>query len=139
MSPKDKIQKNGPSSHASLSTSPNTPSGSPSSNPFTMNDVYSFIEMAKAVIAMQATSTITKPHCTCPHTPPGSPALQSSSTPVTLEHLEQLFLKLMSEKFKLSDSNSKSAKSKGSGDTQDKKVRASKLEFKVVNEMYVSK
>jgi hypothetical protein len=63
-------------------------------------------------------------------------AIQSSSTPVTLEHLEQLFLKLIEATSKSPDSaKGPEAVKPEAGDDKAEPARASKLEFKTVNEM----
>src|SRR5438270_5254708 len=87
---------------------------------------------------VQAIVATTTPHNTRSHTPPEGPTPQISSTPLTVEHLEQLIEKLIQAKFKSPDSASDDAESDTPGDAQPKVVRASKLEFKTVNEVYVS-
>ena len=92
--------------------------------------------MVKAIVAVQIPTTT--PHCCCSHTPPES---QTSSPPLTLEHLEQLFLKLIQTKSTPDSAGPpKAVKSNDLEDAEPKKeiARASKLEFKTVNEVYVS-
>jgi hypothetical protein len=105
-------------SQAHSSTPPDSPSLPPGSQAFTVNDVHKFIEMVKATVAMQIAPTAQSPHS------------------VTLEHIEQLFMKLIQSKdsAKASDGAEPGAKPR---DAQPKGARASKLEFKTVNEMYV--
>lgn len=86
--------------------------------------------MVKAVVAnptLYNTST---------HTLPEDPTSYKSSTPLTIEHFEKLVEKLIEAKSP--DSASDEAKPSSSGDAQPKETRASKLNFKTVNEMYVS-
>ena len=64
------------------------------------------------------------------------PIVQAPATPLTIEHLEMLFEKLVQAKSP--DSVSDETKTGSSGDAQPKGARASKLDFKTVNEMYVS-
>ena len=82
---------------------------------------------------MQITPTAHAQHCSCSHTPLESPALQTSSPPLTLEHLEKLFLKLIQATSK-SDEESKVVNAQ----PKTEMARASRLEFKMVNEVYVS-
>jgi hypothetical protein len=136
MASTEMIQKGLPSSSARLSTPPNSPD-LPPSYPFTLSDVQQFIEMVKAVVAMQNTPTAHAPLCPCSHLPGESPIPQTPSPPVTLEHLEQLLLKLIQSKDSAEASDEAKPGAKP-GDTQPKIARASKLEFKTVNEVYVS-
>jgi hypothetical protein len=64
------------------------------------------------------------------------PTSHKSSTPLTMEHFEKLVEKLIEAKSP--DLASDKAKPGASGDAQPKGTRASKLNFKTVNEMYVS-
>jgi hypothetical protein len=95
------------------------------------------IEIVKAVVSMG----IAPPsQCPCSHTPPNTPNVQTSSPTLTLEHLEQLLLKLIGAMSKSPDSVEVEApKPDVSGNTQPKTalVRASKLEIKIVDEVYV--
>ena len=88
--------------------------------------------MVKAVVAMQIASTAPSLHCVCLDPSVKSP---TPSPPVTLEHLEQLFLKVIQSKDSAEASDS--AKSNAKPGDQPKIARASKLEFKTVNEVYV--
>jgi len=128
MASTEMIQKGRPSSQALIGTPPNSPDLSQSLS-FTLNDAHQFIDMVKAVVAMQIASS----HCVCSDPSVKSPILQTPSPPVTLEHLEQLFLKLIQSKDEASDD----AKSDAKPGDQPKIARASKLEFKTVNEVYV--
>jgi hypothetical protein len=80
-----------------------------------------------------------------PDTLPNSAGLSSSNsstsgdapqaTPLTIEHLERLLVKLIEAKSEdPSDDSKPDAKP---GDAEAKIARASKLEFKTVNEVYV--
>jgi hypothetical protein len=70
-----------------------------------------------------------------------SPAIQTSSPPVTLEDLKQLFLEVIQATSKPPDSaeSPKAVKLDAQEDTQAETdvIRALKLEFKTVNEVYV--
>jgi hypothetical protein len=91
--------------------------------------------MVKAVVAMQIASTAPSLHCVYSDPSVKSLILQTPSPPVTLEHLEQLFLKLIQSKDSAEASDG--AKSVAKPRDQPKIARASKLEFKTVNEVYV--
>jgi hypothetical protein len=132
MASTEMIQKGRPSSQALIGTPPNSPDLSQSLS-FTLNDAHQFIDMVKAVVAMQIASTTPSPHCVCSDPSVKSPILQTSSPPVTLDHLEKLLLKLMS-KDSAGASDTKPDDKSGDG---HKIARASKLEFKTVNEVYV--
>ncbi len=118
MAPAEMMHSGPPLSQAHSSTPPDSPSLLPGSQVFTLNDVHQFIEMVKATVAMQIASTAHSPHS------------------VTLEHLEQLFLKLVQSKDSAGASDGAKPDTKPGGD-QPKGARASKLEFKTVNEVYV--
>jgi hypothetical protein len=85
---------------------------------------------------MKAASSTPTPHCARCHTPLDDPNLQASSAPLTLEALEQLFLKFIQATPTLPDSAevAESVKLDAPGDDQPKPeiVRA------MVNEVYVS-
>jgi hypothetical protein len=117
-------------SPARLSTPPNS-LDLPQSLSFTLDDAHQFIDMVKAIVAMQAAS----PHCAYSDPSVKSPILQTPSPPITLEHLEQLFLKLIQSKDSAEASDD--AKSDAKPGDQPKIARASKLEFKTVNEVYI--
>jgi hypothetical protein len=93
-----------------------------------LNNVHQFIDMVKAVVAMEIAST---PKCTCSHVPPENPTFQAQ--PRTLENLEQLLLKLI-------DAKSKPPKAPESAkpDAHPEAARASKPEYKTVTEVYTS-
>ena len=126
------IQSGPPLSRAPLGTPPDSPSLS-TSTPFTLNDAQQFIDLVKAVVTMH-----TMPNG-LNQTPLNSPTLQVSSPPVTLEHLKQLFLEVIQATSKPQISP-KAVKSdaKGGAEPKEEIARASKLEFKTVNEVYVS-
>ncbi len=121
MTPKKKAQDRPSLSKALLGTPPNSP-GPSSSESVTSQD------------AEQALN----PDYPCSCQLLGNSAIQSSSTPLTLAHLEQLFLKLIEATSKSPDSaNASEAVKSEAGDDKAEPARASKLEFKMVNEMYV--
>jgi hypothetical protein len=128
------IQKGFLPSPARLSTPPNS-LDLPQSLLFTLDDAHQFIDMVKAIVAMQVASTAPSPHCALSDPSVKSPILQTPSPPVTLEHLEQLFLKVIQSKDSAEASDG--AKSDAKPGDQPKIARASKLEFKTVNEVYV--
>jgi hypothetical protein len=134
MASTEMIQKVRPSSQALIGTPPDSPDLSQSLS-FTLNDAHQFIDMVKAVVAMQIASTAPSPHCVCSDPSVKSSILQTPSPPVTLEHLEQLFLKVIQSKDSAEASDG--AKSDAKPGDQPKIARASKLEFKTVNEVYV--
>ena len=77
----------------------------------------------------------------CSQTPPNSPGLQIPSPPVTREDLKQLLLEVIQAKNESSGSveAAESVTTDDSEDTESEKeiVRASRFEFKLVNEVYV--
>ena len=78
--------------------------------------------------------------CLCSRTPENSPNVQTSSSPVTLEHLERLLLKLIEATPKsINSAKVEALKPDDPGDTQPKPAlaRASKIEIKEVDEVYV--
>jgi hypothetical protein len=110
-------------------------------------------ELAGALIDMQMASIHTS-RCTCSHTPPEEPSETAStdfcspSTPchtfpanqpspqiVTTEHVQQFFDILMSVSAKQGSPPSPAAADKV--ESEELKARASTLEFKKVNEVYV--
>jgi hypothetical protein len=99
--------------------------------PFISNNAYQFIEIVKTIVA-----TATLPN-TCSYILPKDDTLYKSLTLLTIEYLEKLIEKLIQAK--LQDSVSKEAKSEASGDAQPQGARASKLEFKIVNKIYIPK
>ncbi|KAH6692795.1 hypothetical protein BKA61DRAFT_499673 [Leptodontidium sp. MPI-SDFR-AT-0119] len=78
---------------------------------------------------------------TCSHVPPENPTFQASERPLTLEHLEELLLKLVGAKSTDSAGKSEDSESTTSEDTQQEDVvaPASRLEFKTVYEVWDSK
>jgi hypothetical protein len=119
MAPKKKAQDRQSLSKAHSSTPPNSPSLSDS-------------------VTSQDTEQALNPHYLCSCQLLGNSATQSSSTSLTLEHLEQLFLKLIEATSKSPDSaKAPEAVKPEDGDDKAEPARASKLEFKTVNEMYV--
>jgi len=88
---------------ASLSLAqPTTPPSSldlPSSEYIvTLNNAQQFIDMVKAVVAMQIASPLVS-KCACSHTSAESQTVQTAQ-PLTVDHLEQLISKLIDAKSK---------------------------------------
>ena len=131
MAPTEMIQTGAPLSLAQPSTPPSSPNLLSSEHIVTLNNAQQFIEMVKAVVAMEAAPTTLASKCTCSHTPPKSPNPQECPRPLTVDDLERLILKLI---------EAKSAKPTSPGETQSEDVvaQASRLEYKTVNEVYVS-
>ena len=128
-----------PLSQAHLSTLLSSPNLLSSEYIVILNNAQQFIEMVSAIVAMQiASPPVSK--CTCSHAPLENPTFQASAQPLTLENLEQLLLKLTGAKSADSDGESEDSESTTSEDTQPEDVVApgSRLEFKTVNEVYVS-
>jgi hypothetical protein len=108
--------------------------------------------LVKAVMDMEITSGRT-PNCTCSHTPPEDaseatltepcspapgrafPANQPSAQVVTTEHVQQ-FLEIL--KSLSTQQGPPPPPTKPSGESGKPKARASRLEFKTINEVYVS-
>jgi hypothetical protein len=84
--------------------------------------------MVKAVTAIEIAST---PKCTCFDSPSENAHPQASTQPLTFQDLKQLILKLIDAKSKPPKS-SEGAKP----DAHTKAARASKLEGKIVTEVY---
>jgi hypothetical protein len=114
------------------STPPSSPSLPSSEHVVTLSNVLEFIDMVKGIVAMQTASTLS-PKCTCSDAPSGNAHPQTSTQPLTSQDLEQLILKLIDAKSKPPKS-SEGAKP----NVHPEAARASKLEFKTVNEVYVS-
>jgi hypothetical protein len=137
----EKFEKGRPSSRTPPSTPPKSPDLS-SSQPFTLNDVHQLIDMVQTIMTMKAASSTPTPYCTRCHTPLDDPNSQVSSAAPTHDALEQLSLRLIETMSKLPGSAevTESVKFDAPGDDQLKPgiVRASKLEFRIVNEVYVS-
>jgi hypothetical protein len=138
MAPAEMVQTGAPLTQARPSTPPSSPNTS-SEHVVTLSNAQEFIGMVKAVVAMQiASSPASK--CTCSHVLPENPTSQASAQPLTLENLEQLLLKLTGAKSADSGGESEDSESAISEGTQPEDVVAlgSRLEFKTVNEVYVS-
>ena len=104
-----------------------TPPNSPTSEQIvTLNNVQQFIDMVKAVVAMEIASA---PY----HTPPTN---QSSSHGVTTGHVQQFLDILKSFNAKHGPPLPPAAADKV--ESEELPARASKLDFKTVNEVYVS-
>ncbi len=119
MAPTEMMQSVQPLSQTRLGTPPNSPSQS-SLDSSTLDDVQPVLSLP----------------CSCSDPSVKSPILQTPSPPVTLKDLEQLLLKLMKSKDSAGASDGAKPDAKP-GDAQPKIARASKLEFKTVNEVYV--
>ncbi|KAG4428231.1 hypothetical protein IFR05_016287 [Cadophora sp. M221] len=124
-------------------TRPSTPPGSPtdsSEHVVTLSSAQQFIEIVSTIVAMQMASSPASKR-TCSHVPPENPTFQASERPLTLEHLEELLLKLVRAKSTESAGKSEDSESTTSEDTQQEDVvaPASRLEFKTVYEVWDSK
>jgi hypothetical protein len=117
---------------AQQSTPPSSPSLPSSEQVITLSNAQEFIDMVKAIVAMQIAFT-PSPKCTCSDAPSGNAHPQASTQPLTSQDLEQLILKLI-------DAKSKPPKSSecAKPDAHPEAARASKLEHKTVTEVYVS-
>ena len=95
--------------------------------------------MVKAIVTMDNVPNSLNLHCHCSKTPFNSLAIQTASPPVTREDLKQLLLEAIQGKSN-SQNSAKAAKDDKLEDVKPKKeiAQASKLEFKTVNEVYVS-
>jgi hypothetical protein len=133
MAPTEMIQTSCQMVRAQPCTPPSSPNQSSSEHIVALNNVQQFIDAFKAVVALQIASA-PAPKCTCSHTSAGSQTLQASAQPLTFEHLEQIISKLIDAQSK----PPKASKDAKPGDPQPETARASKLEFKTVNEVYVS-
>ena len=90
-------------------------------------------------MAMQNVPNSLNPHCHCSQTPSNSPTIQVPSPPVTWEDLKQLLLEAIQGKSNPQSSAKAAKDDKPEGAKPKKRIaRASKLEFKTVNEVYVS-
>ena len=137
---------------AQQSIPPSSPSLPSSESVVTLSNAQEFIDMVKAVVAMQIASS-PAPKCTCSHTPPGDPSEATSTdlcppTPhhtfpttqpsahiVTIEHVQQFFDILKSLSAKQGPPPPPGKPSKATGDVPS--ARASRLEFKTVHEVCV--
>lgn len=119
------IQTGSQMAPAKPSTPPSSPSQSSSEQLVTLNNVHQFIDMVKAIVAMEIAST--------PNAPSENAHPQASTQPLTSQDLEQLILKLIDAKSKPPKS-SEGAKP----DAHPEAARASKLEHKTVTEVYAS-
>lgn len=126
-------------SPAQPTTPPSSPNLPSSEHIVTLSNVQQFIDMVEAVVAMQiASPPVSK--CACSHTPAETPTLQVSAQPLTVEHLEQLILTLIEAKSPDSAGKFEGPVTVAPGDKQPEDVAAqvSRLEFKTVDELYVS-
>jgi hypothetical protein len=133
MSPTEMIQTGALLPLAQPTTLPSSPN-LPFEHIVTLNNAQQFIEMVKAIVAMEVAPTTLASKCTCSHMPPENPNPQVSTRVLTADDLEWLILKLIKAK------SSKGPNPSSPGDTQTEGVVAqtSRLEFKMVNEVYVS-
>jgi hypothetical protein len=136
---------------AQPSTPPSSPSLLSSEHVVTLSIAQEFLDMVKAVVAMQIASS-PAPKCTCSHTPPEkpieatsidlclrtpchtSPTDQASSQVVTTEHVQQ-FLDILKSLGTMQ--GPPPPPTKPSSESGEPKGRASRLEFKTINEVYV--
>ena len=138
MAPTEMVHAGASLSRAHPSTPPSSPN-LPSEQVVTLSNTQQFIEMVNAIVAMQVASPPAS-KCACSHTTPENPTFQVSTQHLTLETLGQLLLKLTGAKSAESDRESEDSESTTSEDTQPEDVVAlgSRLEFKTVDEVYVS-
>jgi hypothetical protein len=115
---------------AQQSTPPSRPSLPSSEHVITLGNAQEFIDMVKAIVAMQIAST---PKCTCSDAPSGNAHSQASTQPLTSQDLEQLILKLIDAK-----SNPPKSSESAKPDAHPEAARASKPEHKTVTEVYAS-
>lgn len=95
MAPMEMIQTDLPLSVAQPTTPPSTPTPSSTEHDVALNNVPQLTKMVKTIVAMEIASIIPASKFKCPHTPPEAPGQQASPQPLTVEHLENLFLKLI--------------------------------------------
>jgi hypothetical protein len=119
------IQTGAQMAPAKPSTPPSSPSQPSSEQLVTLSNVHQFIDMVRAVVAMEIASN---PNRTSENTSP-----QASTQPLTSQDLEQLILKLI-------DAKSEPPKSSEGPkpDAHPEVARASKPEHKTVTEVYAS-
>jgi hypothetical protein len=103
---------------AQQSTPPSSPSRPSSEHVVTLSNAQEFIDMVKAIVAMQIASN-PSPKCIC--------------SPLTYSDLEQLILKLIDAKSKPPKPSEDSKL-----DTHPEAATASKVEYKTVTEVYAS-
>lgn len=137
MASTEMIQTGAPLSLAQPSTPPSSPNLLSSEHIVTLSNVQQFIEMVKA---MEVAPNTLASKCTCSHMPPESPNPQASTRALTFQDLERLILKLTEARSADSAGISEDPKPTSPGDTQPEDVvaEASRLEFKTVDELYVS-
>jgi hypothetical protein len=112
------------------STPPNSPSQPSSEHVITLGNAQEFINIVKAIVAMQIAST---PKCACSDAPSENVYHQASIQPLTSQDLEQLILKLINAKSK----PPKLSEGPKPG-THPEAARASKPEYKTVTKVYAS-
>jgi hypothetical protein len=135
MAPTEMNQNGPPIYQAPPGTPPDSPSLS-ASHSFTLTDVQQFIDMVKAVVAMHNCPNRLNSHCHCSQTPFNSPAIQTSSPPVTQEDLKQLLLEVIQAKSESPEAVKPDAQENAQVETEI--FPGLKVEFKTVNEVYVS-
>jgi len=111
------IPKSRPSSRAPPGTPPDSPD--------------QLIDLVKAITGMHTVPNSINPHCHCSQTPSNSPALQTSSQPVTREDLKQLLLEVIQAK----SESPKAVKLDAQEETDTGIIQAVQLEFKEVHEV----
>jgi hypothetical protein len=155
------IQTGTPLAIAQPTTPPSTPNLPSSEQVVTLSNAQQLIEMVKVIVAIEIASTASASKLPCSHTPPESPNLQSSTRPLTVKDLEQLFLKFIEKKSPDStelpetaqpnsldqvlekvDATNKREDAKPEAtkhvEAEKPKLRASKLEYKLVDEVYIT-
>jgi len=138
MSPTEMVHTGASLTQARPGTPPSSPTDS-FEHVVTLSSAQQFIEIVSAIVAMQMASSPASKR-TCSHVPSENPTFQASERPLTLEHLEELLLKLVGAKSTDSAGKSEDSESTSSEDTRQEDVvaPASRLEFKTVYEVYVS-
>jgi hypothetical protein len=122
------------------------PCGAPWADGTSQNLELSSASTSTQELSSQATSVSPSSPFLQPHVPPNSPGAELSPQYVTTDRLKELFVDVLREVRGLSDS-SKSAETGPSakpeagssaekGDGKKDRIRASKIDFKTVNEVY---
>jgi hypothetical protein len=133
MAPAEMIQTEPQKALAQQNTPPSSPNQS--EHIAAWDDAHQFIDALKAIVAMQIASApapAPAPKCACSHTSDESQTLQAAQ-PLTVEHLEQLLLKLINAK-----SEPPKVSEDAKPDAHPEATRAFKLEYKIVTEVYAS-
>ncbi|KUJ06192.1 uncharacterized protein LY89DRAFT_712694 [Mollisia scopiformis] len=138
MPPADTVQTGSSLALSQPNTPPSSPNPSSSEHIVTLNNAQQFIDMVKAVVAMQI-ALPPVPKCACSHTP-DTPTLQGFTQPLTVEDLEQSIAKTIEAKLSTSAGKSEDPKPVPAGaQLEDVAAKASRLEFKTVDELWDGK